>query len=149
MFSWNSLAFSVLCLVAQSCPTLCNPMDYSLPGSFCPWGFSKQEYCGVGCHALLQEMFPTQGSDPGLLHCRRILHQLNYQASPLLSLQSTNVGNLISGSSASCTPSLYTWKFSVHVLLKPSLKDFERHVASMWNERNCMVVWTFFSIALL
>ena len=42
-----------------------------------------------------------------------------------------NVGNLISGPSASSTPSLYTWKFSVHALLKPSLKDFEHNLASM------------------
>ena len=41
------------------------------------------------------------------------------------------------------------WKFSVHVLLKPILKDFEHHLASMWNECNCAVVWTFFGIALL
>ena len=36
--------------------------------------------------------------------------------------------------------------FSVHVPLKPNLKDFELNVASMWNKHNCMVVWTFFSI---
>ena len=45
--------------------------------------------------------------------------------------------------------SLYIWKFSVHVLLKPSLKDFEHFLAIMWNECNCMVVWTFFGIAFL
>ena len=60
-----------------------------------------------------------------------------------------NVGNLISGSSVFSKPSLYTWKFSVHVLLKPSLKDFEYNLISMWNEHNCIVVWTFFGIALL
>ena len=43
----------------------------------------------------------------------------------------TNVGNLISGSSAFSKSSLYIWKFSVHVLLKPSLKDFEHYHASM------------------
>ena len=42
-----------------------------------------------------------------------------------------NVGNLISGSAASWRPSLYIWKFSIHVLLKPSLKDFEYNLASM------------------
>ena len=47
-----------------------------------------------------------------------------------------NVGSLISGSSAFYKPSLYTWKFSVHALLKPSLKDFEHNVGSMWNECN-------------
>ena len=45
----------------------------------------------------------------------------------------TDVGNLISGSSAFSRSSLSIWKFSVHVLLKPSLKDFECYLASMWN----------------
>ena len=40
-----------------------------------------------------------------------------------------DVGNLISGSSAFSKPSLYIWKFSIHVLLKPSLKDFEYYLA--------------------
>ena len=61
----------------------------------------------------------------------------------------TDVGNLISDSSAFSKPSLYTWKFLIHVLLKPSLKDFAHYLASMWNEHNCMIVWTFFGIALL
>ena len=42
-----------------------------------------------------------------------------------------DVGNLISGSSAFSKSSLYIWKFSVHILLKPSLKDFEHYLASM------------------
>ena len=61
----------------------------------------------------------------------------------------TDVGNLISGSSAFSKSSLYIWKFLVHALLKPSLKDFEHDLASMWKEHNCMVVWTFFGIAFL
>ena len=48
-----------------------------------------------------------------------------------------NVGNLIFGSSAFSKPSLYIWKFWVHILLKPSLKDFEHNLASIWNECNC------------
>ena len=44
-------------------------------------GFSRQEYW-VGCHALLQGIFLTQGSNPGLLHCRRILCYLSHQGSP-------------------------------------------------------------------
>ena len=42
-----------------------------------------------------------------------------------------DVGNLFSGSSAFSKSSLFIWKFSVHVLLKPSLKDFEHYLASM------------------
>ena len=51
-----------------------------------------------------------------------------------------NFGNLISGSSAFSKPTLYIWKFSVQVLLKTSLKDFEYYLASMQNECSCTVV---------
>ena len=57
--------------------------------------------------------------------------------------------DLISGSSAFSKSSLNIWKFSVHVLLKPFLENFEHYFAGMWNECNCVVVWTFFGIALL
>ena len=57
------------------------PMDCSLPGSSVH-GDSPGKNTGVGCHALLQEIFPTQGSNPSLLHCRQILYQLNCQGSP-------------------------------------------------------------------
>ena len=45
-----------------------------------PWD-SPGKSTGVGCHFLLQGIFPTQGSNPGLLHSRRILYQLSYQGS--------------------------------------------------------------------
>ena len=66
-----------------------------------------------------------------------------------MTLKIIDVGNLISGSSAFSKSSLYIWNFSVHVMLKPSLKGFEHYLASMWNEYNCMIVLTFFGIALL
>ena len=59
-----------------------------------------------------------------------------------------NVGNLISGSSAFSKSSLYIWKFTVHILLKPSLKDLGHNLSNIWSERNYTVVWTFFGIAL-
>ena len=59
---------------------------------------------------------------------------------------STDVGNLICGSSAFSKSSLCIWKFSVHVLLKPSLKGFKHYLVSKWNERNCAIVWTLFGI---
>ena len=61
----------------------------------------------------------------------------------------TDVGNLISGSSAFSKSSLNTWEFMVHVLLKSGLENFEHYFASVWDEYNCMVVWTFFGIAFL
>ena len=57
------------------------PMEGSPPGSSCPWGFSRQEYWS-GLHALLQKIFPTQGSKTGLLHCQWILYCLSHQWSP-------------------------------------------------------------------
>ena len=68
---------------------------------------------------------------------------------PCFFYDSVDVGNLISGSSAFSKSSLNIWKFSVHMLLKSSLKYFEHYLASMWNECNCAVVWTFFGIAFL
>ena len=68
--------------VAQSCPTLCDPVDDTvheiLQARILEWvaiPFSR------GC-SLFQGIFPTQGSNPGLLHCRWILHQLSHQGSP-------------------------------------------------------------------
>ena len=63
--------------VAQSCPTLCNPVDCSLPGSSLhgilpPWD-SPGKNTGVGCHFLLQGIYLTQGSNPGLPHFRQTL----------------------------------------------------------------------------
>ena len=71
----SSLAYLcyVLCLVAQSCLTLCNAMDCSPPGSSVHEDFPGKN-TGVGCHFLLQGTFPTQGSNPHLLHCRWILY---------------------------------------------------------------------------
>ena len=86
---WVAISFSQ-CMkvkneseVAQSCPTLCDPMDCSPPGSFVH-GDSPGKNTGVGCHALLQGIFPTQGSNPGLPHCRQILYCLSHQGNPQL-----------------------------------------------------------------
>ena len=73
-----------LCLVAQSCPTLWNPMDCSLPGLLCPRD-SPAKNTDVGCHAL-QVIFPIQGSNPGLPHRRQTLYRLSHQGSLLTNL---------------------------------------------------------------
>ena len=78
-FEWASAC--VLCLVVQSCPTFCKPMDCSPPGSSVH-GDSPGKNTGEGCSALLQGVFPAQGSNPGLPHCRWILFQLSHQGSP-------------------------------------------------------------------
>ena len=63
-------------LVVQSCLIPYEPTDYIACQSPLPMGFPRQE-SGAGCHSLLQGMFPTQGSNPGLPHCRQILYCLS------------------------------------------------------------------------
>ena len=67
------LLVSACVLSLQLCPTLCDPMDCSPPDSSV-LGDSSGKNTGVGCHALLQGILPTQGSDTGLPHGRRILY---------------------------------------------------------------------------
>ena len=66
-----------MCLVPQLCPTLCNPIAIAHQAPL------SRQFTGVGCHALLQGISPTQGSNPGLSHCRQILYQLSHHGSPL------------------------------------------------------------------
>ena len=97
----------------KSCPTLCNPMDYTVHGilqarilEWVDFPFSrgssqprspalqadslpaepqgKPNNTRVGSLPLLQWIFPTQGLNQGLLHCRQILYQLSYQGSPVI-----------------------------------------------------------------
>ena len=66
-----------VCLVHQSCPTLCDSMDCSSPGSSVH-GNSPGKNIGVDCHPLLQGIFPSPGLNPHLLHCRQILYHLSH-----------------------------------------------------------------------
>ena len=66
--------------VAQLCPTLCDPMDRSPPGSSIH-GIFHGKNTGAGWHFLLQETFPTQGLNPGLPHCRQTPYHLSHQGS--------------------------------------------------------------------
>ena len=60
-----------------------------------------------------------------------------------------NVGNLISASFSFSKLSLDLWKFLVHIMLKPSMKDFKHDLTSMGDECNYPITSTFFSITLL
>ena len=70
--------------VTQSCLTLCDPMVG-------PWD-SLGKNTGMGCHSLLQGSFPTQGSNPGLSHCRQMLYCLRHQESPNVQMFSCFLG---------------------------------------------------------
>ena len=67
--------------VAQSCPTLFDPMDCSLPGSSVH-GIIQTIVLEWIATFLLQGIFPTQGSNPGLPHCRQPLYHLSHQGNP-------------------------------------------------------------------
>ena len=69
-------------LIAQSCPTLCDPIDCSPPGSSAH-RILQGRILGVGWHSLLQDIFLTQGSNLGLQHCRQILYCLSHKGRPL------------------------------------------------------------------
>ena len=69
----------VLCLVVQSCPTLCNPVDCSPQGSL-SMGILHERI--LECHTLLQHL-PNPGIEPRS-HCRQILYHLSYLESYIL-----------------------------------------------------------------
>ena len=68
---------------------------------------------------------------------------------PCFFYDSANVDNLISGSYPFSKPSLNIWKFLGHMMLKPSLEIFDHYFASVWDEYNFVVDWTFFGTAFL
>ena len=106
--SQDRFLHQVLELVAQSCPTLCDPMDCSPPGSSVH-GDSPGKNTGVGCHALLQGTFLTQGSPSSpkhLLHCSLILC-VWLPGKPLL--HQTEMFNTLHGSAVNCYG---TWRFA-------------------------------------
>ena len=69
-----------------------------------------------------------------------------FSETPCFLYDPTNVCNLISGFYGFSKSTLYTWKFSVQILLKPSLKDFEHNLTSTWDEYNKTVVWRFLAL---
>ena len=105
--------------VAQSCLTLCNPMNCSLP-RFSIHGIFPGNNTGVGCHFLLQGIFLTQGLNPGLLHCRQMLYCLSHQGKCHRNLK------LLQDSSHLTIPKR-TISYSLYIyLVKPQL-------GSLWN----------------
>ena len=140
-------------LVSQSCLTLWDPMDCSLPSS--------------SVHGILQARILEWVAVPfSRGSCQpRDWTQVSHFAGRFFTIWATreaqeywgglplpspndsiDVGNLISCSSALFKSSLNIRKFTVHVLLKPGLENFEHYFASMWDECNFVVVWTFLAL---
>ena len=123
---------------------------------------SSSNFCFLTCIQISQEAgqvvwyshlseFSTVCCDP---HSQRLGRVNKSEVDICLELSCfcnnlTVVGNLNSGSSAFSKSNLNIWNFTVHVLLKPGLENFEHYFASMWDECNCVVVWAFFGVAFL
>ena len=79
-----SVPCEVKVLVAQTCLTLCGPWTVARQAPLSMEFFRQEHWSGLPCRAVLEGIFPTQGSDPGFLHCR-IFCCLRHQGSPSIS----------------------------------------------------------------
>ena len=144
--------------VAQSCLTICDPMDYSMPGLLVPHHVLKFAQVHVHwtdtmlfnhlilCHPLLllPSIFPSIRvfpSESALLIRWSKYRSFSFSIFSSLAF-STNQQMLVP------LPFLYILKFSIQVLLKPTLKDFEHNLTRMGSKHNWLVVWTFFRTSL-
>ena len=154
MFFWNSLAFFAAAAAAkslQSCLTLCDPIDGSPPGSIVPgilqartleWAaisFSNAWKWKVKVKSLSHvQLFATPWTAAHQAPLPMGFSRQEYWSglplpSPYFLYDPTNVGHLISGSSGFSKVSLHILKFLVHILLKPSLQNFEHNLTSQEN----------------
>ena len=100
--------------------------------------------------SILAWRIPGTGEPDGLpsLRSHRVGHNWSNLAASAACFfdDPVDVGNLIFGSSVFSKTSLNIWKFTGHILLKPGLENFECYFTSVWDECNCVVVWSFFGI---
>ena len=80
---------SPVCVSCSVVPDSLRPHGLEPARPLCPWD-SPGKNTGVDCHDLLQGIFPTQGWNPSLLHCRQILYHLSHQGSPQISLKDSS-----------------------------------------------------------
>ena len=161
----SSTAFLIICSVYRLNKQGDSRQPYRTP-------FSVLNQSVVPCRVLTAVSWPTyrflrrQVRWSGILISLRAFHHLLWSTVkafrvanetgvdvllkfPCFLYDPVNVDNLISGSSAFSKPSLDVGKFLVHIMLNPSMQDFKHDLTSMGDECNCLMVWTFFSTALL
>ena len=162
MFFWP-LAFSAAAKWLQSCPNLCDPIDSSLQGSPVPGILQARTLEWLPFPSPMHESEKWKWSrsvvsdslQPHGLQPTRFLHTWDFLGKSTgvgchcLLYNPANVGNLISSSSSFSEPSLDSWKFLIHIMLKPSMQDFKHDFPSMEDEYNCPMVSTFFGTTLL
>ena len=141
----NREALANLYQIAHACPTLCDAMDCSTPG------FPQEASKAIWYFHLFKNFpqFAVIHTVKGFSIVNEAEVYVFLEFSWFFYIQHRIIGNLISDSSAFSKFSLNIWKFSVHILLKPSLENFEHYFASMWDECNSAVVWTFFGMPFL
>ena len=142
------------CEVAQLCLTLCDPMDCSLPGSSVHGIFQARVLEWVAISFSRGSSPPRDQTWVSRIVGRCFTIWATREVDVFLEFSCffddpLDVGNLISGSSSFSKSSLNIWNSLVQVLLEPSLENFEHYFASIWDECNCAVDWTFSGIALL
>ena len=126
LINHDSVSILSCVLVTRSCPTLCNPMDCSPPDLLCLWDYPGKN-TEVDYHSLLQWIFPTQGSNPGLLHCRQIKCKRTEFAEFLDPWTWGNSGRVVHPESMEASPLIlssyfalcisFIWMFLSYVLL--------------------------------
>ena len=141
------------------------PLDEGERGEWKNWlkiQHSENEDDGIWSHHFMGNRWGNSGNSVRLhfpqfivIHTFKgfgIVNKAEIDVFPELSCffdDPADVGNLISGSSAFSKTNLNIRKFTVHILLKPGLENFEHYFTSVWDECNCAVVWAFFGIAFL
>ena len=119
--TWNMFPWSLKVKFTQSCPTFCDSH-----GLYSPWNFPGQN-TGVGSRSLLQGIFLTQGSNPGLPHCKQILYQMNHQGS----------SDVYHDSFPCLFPMLVTWKIVCRTSKSPS------KICCCLVAKSCLTLWPY------
>ena len=111
----------------------------------CPWNFPGKS-TGVCCHFLLQGIFPTQGSNPGLPHCSQTLHHLSHQGNPCISRYLSIFISFLSGVKAQCIQAniFFFVKFDSNWAFPLSFLEY--HILFIW----AAMIWdAWFTVTLL
>ena len=146
MFFWNSLSFAMIQWMLAVWSLV--PLPFLYPA----WtsGSSQFTYCWSLAWRILSHYLvsPCHSLELRIQMGISFLFSFAFHFSSFFS-DPADVGNLISGFSAFSKTNLNIRKFTVHVLLKPSLKNFKHYFTSVWKVCDCAVVWAFFGIAFI